>query len=404
MFAPQTFGRSQKYKATERGGAAFHTVHRQPATGTEILHARAALAACPVAAIRVETLAERRHRAGTEGGEEGRREAEEGWTGSDQNLVRQMGLKPESSGFSKPFPRPFLMEENGGGGAGAVPGVYWVGHHNDLSFGATPYLFKSRLGKDPKEDDEVWIMVDTPRFCQSSVEAVTSLTSPNGPEYLFLTHVDDTADHGKWVERFPNLKRVFHAGDLGPNNWLGDESLEDVEILLQEPPPSSRRPYSSSSPLVAYRLQDGSILPDDWQSIDASELPLVILHTPGHSPGSITLFRRPGAQGVDDVEECPGILFTGDTYSYRTSPEHSWDDGTLGCMTGFPRYGNRLDIQAETLPKLLELDWDVVAPGHGHPRDYRHRKDKRQVQADEMNVAIEELNASQRKRVPARLR
>ena len=81
---------------------------------------------------------------------------------------------------------------------------------------------------------------------------------------------------------------------------------------------------------------------------------VLIFHTPGHSPGSISLFHR------NEV----GTIFTGDTYSFTTR------DG--GHMTGFPRYGNNLEEQSDTLQLFRKMSslLDYVAPGHGHVRNY----------------------------------
>lgn len=345
-FAPATFGRAKHDAA--------HIVHQQPSSDAEIDQARAALAACPVAAIRIETKAERRHRA------EDKSAVEEMWTDEDEALAKQMSLSPAKSGHENPFPRPVMDGLN----------VYNVGHHNDRSFGATPYLFETQI-----EGQAKWIMVDTPRFSAAAQRDVEQLTGPKGPDYLFLTHVDDTADHEKWAEAYPGLQQIFHEGDLGRYNWLRDATLNDVEILLPT--------IEGDDKLTAYSIK-GDVLPQDWaKTMSVEQLPVVILHTPGHSPGSITLYKRP----TEDADH--GVLFTGDTYAYTTRGS--------GSMTGFPRYGNNLGQQAETLPKLLELEWDVVAAGHGHPRDYRFVDDKYQVRADEMQVAIEELAGSRSK-------
>jgi len=310
------------------------------------MEARAALAACPVAAIRVETKAERRHRASD------KQAVEDSWTDQDEALVQQMSINPKFNGIDKPFPLKFHGLDN----------VYYVGHHNDRSFGAVPYLFHVQRGGKP-----VWIMVDTPRFGKSAMEAVTGLTGPNGPDYLFLTHVDDTADHSKWASEFSNLKRIFHSGDLGRHNWVGDTTLEDVEILLQP------QEDSKKEELTAYTLDGAPV--KSWNAEDPDD-EVVILHTPGHSPGSISLYKRPAAAS-------PGILFTGDTYAFTPR------DG--GHMTGFPHYGNDLRQQSQTLEKLLELDWDLIAPGHGHSRDYRSESDKKTAQKKEMQRAMEEM-------------
>lgn len=338
-FAPRSFAR-------EESRDAFHYVYQQPKTEEEMEQARAALAACPVAAIRLETKAERQHRA--QPGEA------VSWTGADEKVVQ--GLRIGGSDKAPPFPRPFL---------GDMRDVYFMGHHNERSFGATPYMLKAQY-----QGKTVWIMVDTPRFSASSQRAVESLTNGRAPDYLFLTHVDDTADHQKWVDHYEGrLQRIFHAGDLGRHNWLGDKTLEKVEILLQ---PAS----SSNDSLVAYSL-DGEVLSEDWQETYPEEL--VILHTPGHSPGSITLYHRPS-------DKSPGVLFTGDTYAFTT--RHG------GRMSGFGRYGNNLRKQAETLQHLVDLDWQVIAPGHGHPRDYRSiasDEERSATQKAELQVAIEDL-------------
>jgi len=224
-------------------------------------------------------------------------------------------------------------------------------------------------------------MVDTPRFGPSAQRAVESLTGPDGPDYLFLTHVDDTADHKKWVDHYNkngtnNLQRIFHAGDLGRHNWLGDFSLEDVEILL----PQQQSSGKSREGTTAYSLE-GQLLDEDWYETYPEEL--VVLHTPGHSPGSITLYQRPNKK-----EDKPGILFTGDSYG--------WTTRLGGRMTGMGRYGNDLRLQAKILRRFLDLDWQVIAPGHSHPRDYRSIEDRdkqKVIQKDELSVAVDDLLA-----------
>lgn len=63
-------------------------------------------------------------------------------------------------------------------------------------------------------------------------------------------------------------------------------------------------------------------------------------------------------------------------------------------MSGFPRYGNNLPRQSKVIAKLLDLEWDIVAPGHGHARDYRGIKDREATRAEEMKVAVDELRGS----------
>lgn len=62
-------------------------------------------------------------------------------------------------------------------------------------------------------------------------------------------------------------------------------------------------------------------------------------------------------------------------------------------MTGFPRYGNNLKVQTEILQNigLLADEWNVIAPGHGHPRFYGDCDNKRKIA--ELDIAIDELNS-----------
>ena len=319
-FAPSVFSR------TNQG---YHVVHAQPSSEDDIDAARAALAACPVAAIRVETIAQKHHR-----GEAIPSQSQVEW-------ARNLALSPTFNGRNLPFPRS--LTEN----------VWYLGHHNERSFGATPYMAAAE-----KENRKIWIMIDTPRYCQSAVDAVTQLTGTNGPDYLFLTHVDDTADHGKWKDRFPLLQRIFHAGDLGRHNWLGDTTLEHVEILLQN------SNVDNVHELQAFDLS-GNILSKKEADMQQQ---VVLYHTPGHSPGSMSLFLKSDK-----------VLFTGDTLGYTERTK---------SLTGFPRYGNNRREQMTTLERMETLDWDVVAPGHGHARSYGGRRDLR---AKEMQDAKTEL-------------
>lgn len=390
MFAPHSFERSSSSLV---GGSSnhnyqHHRVHSQPRTENEIEQARAALAACPVAAIRVETPAQRSHHYKLQPPKTDDNE--------DDNLTKRLGLNPKfNGGADPPFPRRVVGgNDDSDTRSSFSPEVYFLGHHNEKSFGATPYLFHSAA-------HNCWIMVDTPKFSKSAVKAVETLTGiGRGPAYLILTHVDDTAGHNEWKDHYgSSLRRVFHAGDLGRHNWIGDTTLEGVEVLLQRPPETDGRPSS----LQAYDLT-GTPIDDEA----AAKEEVVLLHTPGHSPGSISvLFRSQGGDGDghNDDGHGHGVLFTGDTYAYRLS---------ANAMTGMPQYGYDRRQQAETLRLLLPscggvsaktnaannprswLDWSVVMPGHGHYRDYSYIGDpdeRHDVQRQEMEPALEELEA-----------
>lgn len=331
MFAPTVFSR-------ESGSDKYHIVSKQPVSESEIEESRAALLACPVAAIKVEKP-----------------------TTKEKGIHREarFTVNPKSNALPLPFPREVSPN---------LPGVYFVGHHNSKSFGAAPYLVSS--SSSSSSDAPQWIMIDSPRYSAQAVKTVESLTGPDGPSHLVLTHVDDTADHNRWKDKYPNLKRIFHAGDLGVHNWIGDDTLGDVEILLES--------LSSDRELQHFDLNGTPI-----ESAHSGNNDFVLVHTPGHSPGSIALLKNP-TQAANGAS--PGVLFSGDTYAYSTR------EG--GHMSGYPLYGNDPQLQSKILPLMLDLDWQVLAPGHGHVRDYTllgERNGSTDVRKEEMEAAIEEL-------------
>jgi glyoxylase-like metal-dependent hydrolase (beta-lactamase superfamily II)/ferredoxin len=335
MFAPSVFGRSEERAA--------HIVHHQPSNEQELDEARAALRACPVASIRLENQAFRSHR------------KMEPLTSEEERIVDAISDASQES-------FPIKVSPN-------IPGVYFVGHHNSKSFGAAPYLLET--------NNHGWILMDSPKYSKKAVETIEKLTGPVGPTYMVLSHVDDTADHGKWKEHYPNMNRVFHSGDLGRHNWIGDTTLEDVEFL--------HTLKSTDESLQAMTLEGEAVDEDDYQNHE-----LLIVHTPGHSPGSITLWKLPSGHGNED-----GVLFSGDTYSYTTR------DG--GHMSSFPQYGDNHLQQAKTLKGLLKLDWHMVAPGHGHVRDYsiitndeKKNATLKDFQEQDMHPAFAELTTTAR--------
>mmetsp|Transcript_22442 Transcript_22442/g.62503 ORF Transcript_22442/g.62503 Transcript_22442/m.62503 type:complete len:495 (-) Transcript_22442:615-2099(-) len=363
MFSPSVFARESKTEG-------HHIVARQPTSQQEIDESRAALAACPVAAIRVD----RHHQQHQQTKKSAADPSPASEATTDPNtLADQMAINPKFNGRSLPFPRPISPN---------LPDVFFVGHHNSKSFGAAPYLVSTSTSSNTKP---TWIMIDTPRYSKSAVRAVESITGQRGPSYLVLTHVDDTADHNRWKEKYPGLNRIFHAGDLGEHNWIGDESLESVEILLQS--------RSSDHSLQYFDLTGNPINNED----DRGNQDVVLVHTPGHSPGSIALLKLPtasGAKSKSDSSIAQGVLFSGDTYAYTTR------EG--GHMSGFPRFGNDARLQSKILPLLLDLDWKILAPGHGHVRDYtldQRQADPKEdanvpfddIREAEMEAALEEL-------------
>uniref|UniRef100_M4D4Q0 carbonic anhydrase n=1 Tax=Brassica campestris TaxID=3711 RepID=M4D4Q0_BRACM len=172
-----------------------------------------------------------------------------------------------------------------------LPGVFHCGFHSKKSFGATSYLILHPEGN---------ILVDSPRYVEKLAGKIEKM---GGVRYMFLTHRDDVADHKKWADRF-KCTRILHSEDVQP-------STTDVELKLE-----------GSGP---------------WKLYEDVEL----IHTPGHTEGSVCLFHKPLK-----------ALFTGDHLTMYESG-----------MSIIEMYNHcSLPLQLESVERLIKLDFNWVIP------------------------------------------
>jgi len=94
-----------------------------------------------------------------------------------------------------------------------LPGVYLCGYNSEDSYGATSYLVIHPQGN---------ILIDSPRYTPKLANNIEKL---GGARYMFLTHIDDVADHRKWAEQL-KCERIIHSGDV-------EEATADVEWKLE---------------------------------------------------------------------------------------------------------------------------------------------------------------------------
>lgn len=244
QLAPGVFG-------DEGQGTSF--VQRQPAGGDETHRALMALVACPTASI---------------------------GTVSKLDASAAVAAFPDELPFASP--RPEVK-------------VYDCGFASEDSYGATSYLIVRPGGN---------VLVDSPRAVAPLSKRIEAL---GGVRWLFLTHRDDVADHGKLRERF-GCDRVLHRDDLSPGTRDVERLIEGEEALV---------------------LDRG----------------LTIIPVPGHTRGSAALL-------LEDH-----VLFSGD---------HLWandrGDGLSAsrsvCWYSWPE-------QQRSIAKLAAFSFRHVLPGHG---------------------------------------
>lgn len=171
--------------------------------------------------------------------------------------------------------------------------VFHCGFHAESSFGAASWFIQRPQGN---------VMVDSPRFAGPLVKRIEQL---GGIKTLFLTHIDDVADHEKWARHF-GCERVMHSAD--------------------------------ARGLAIDRKFDGR----EPVALDAE---LVVIPTPGHTRGSACLLYA------------QRYLFTGDhlawsprrghLVAFRDACWYSWDE---------------LKVSMKAL-RHHRFEW--VLPGHG---------------------------------------
>ncbi|MBE8538683.1 MBL fold metallo-hydrolase [Geoglobus acetivorans] len=182
--------------------------------------------------------------------------------------------------------------------------------------GANAYLIK----------DEKIALVDPGGDSAFIINAVSSKIDIKSLDYIILTHT-----HFDHASATADLKKVSGAEVL-----IHEKEYEFVKT----------NNFSASFFGVDFPPFEADRLLRDGELINLGKLKLEVLHTPGHTPGSICLY--------DELER---IIFTGDT---------AFPNGGFGRVD-FPG-GSAYDL-VNSLKRLSELDVEVMYPGHDEPVD-----------------------------------
>jgi glyoxylase-like metal-dependent hydrolase (beta-lactamase superfamily II)/ferredoxin len=175
--------------------------------------------------------------------------------------------------------------------------IYFCGFTSESSFGAWSYLI-TRAGAGGGN-----VLVDSPRYATRLVKKIERM---GGVAKMFLSHVDDIADHARFAEGF-RAERIMHARD--------GAARRGVELVIEGDDP--------------VRLDDD----------------LLAIPAPGHTRGSTVLLY--GGK----------YLFTGDHLAW--SPARA----TLTAFRGACWYS--WGEQIRSMERLLDYSFEWVLPGHG---------------------------------------
>ncbi|NYT00441.1 MAG: MBL fold metallo-hydrolase [Methanocellales archaeon] len=165
------------------------------------------------------------------------------------------------------------------------------------------------------------IMVDVGMNCDLALQSIEKIIVPNALEYIVLTHChyDHTSGAPELAEK-TGARIAIHKNDA---ESLGDDHATVSNLFGVRSP--------AIKPDVI--LQGGEML-------DLGDLELKVVHTPGHTPGSICLYASKQ-------------LFSGDTVFPNGSV------GRTDLKGGDP---NQL---IKSIKLLTTLDVDIMYSGHG---------------------------------------
>ncbi len=165
-------------------------------------------------------------------------------------------------------------------------------------------------------------LIDAGMYFEPTIKKIGKFIDPTELEMIILTHCHhDHSAAAPRIKESTGAKILLSREEIG---LVGDD-LATVAYLFGDTAPE----YVVDVPL------------DDGISLDLGDLRLEVIHTPGHSPGSICLYER------DEK-----MLFSGDTV---------FPDGNIGRTDLF---GGSIEDLVRSIERLLELDVRCMYPGH----------------------------------------
>ncbi len=172
--------------------------------------------------------------------------------------------------------------------------------------------------------DEKKALIDVGGDFNFIYRAISNYSDVKDLDYIILTHTH--FDHASATK---DLREVSRAEVM-----LHEKEYEFAKL----------QNFSSSFFGIDFPPFEADRLLNEGDEIDLGKIKLKVIHTPGHTPGSICLY-----------DENKKIMFTGDTV---------FPNGGFGRVD-FP--GGNAMLMIESLKRLTEFDIEVMYPGHDEP-------------------------------------
>ncbi len=167
-------------------------------------------------------------------------------------------------------------------------------------------------------------------------------------EYIFLTH--HHSDHTAFLSDFlkdTGAKLIVHKKEI-PNLEEGKNIVGEYKknVLFNALSKALKQIINDSFTPVKVRNEDIIIEGDDTELLKSIGIDGVILHTPGHTDGSLSIVMTDGTAFVGDTV-MNFILSSPDPFVFQSMEEvfKSWDKlQQNGAKTLYPAHGKPIDI------------------------------------------------------------
>jgi glyoxylase-like metal-dependent hydrolase (beta-lactamase superfamily II) len=184
------------------------------------------------------------------------------------------------------------------------------------------------------EDDEKLILIDTglPRNEKKITKYIEALgRKPTDVSTIVLTHFHiDHVGNAKKMKELTNAKVAVHELDA------------DYVAGKKAPPKPKNLMFKALSSVFKAAPVEPELLLKDNDKVGR----LIVIHTPGHSEGSISLL---------DAER--KVMFAGDAIRFMD-----------GKITGSPeQFTLDMDKAKDSIRKISTFDFDILLSGHGQP-------------------------------------
>lgn len=176
------------------------------------------------------------------------------------------------------------------------------------------------------------MLVDSGMGVVNLRQHVVQLTGKRCIAVASHTHFDHIGGHHEFDERLVHRKEADIMASPDRDNTLANPYVNDDIFAALPPEPYTSTGYQVRSAAATRVLEDGD-------SVDLGDRRFEVIHTPGHSPGSIMLW-----------EQKTRLLFSGDTVY----------DGPLIDDA----YHSDLDDYLASMKRILDLPVRVVHGGH----------------------------------------